>query len=67
MIMRPVDFISNAGPYVIGFLTYLVMLPVFGIVFQVYAMSNLHDVSWGNRPTTGEEAFSANKNDQKKS
>ena len=30
-------------------------------------MCNLHDVSWGNRPTsTGAEAFTANKNDQEK-
>ena len=31
-------------------------------------MCNLHDVSWGNRPTsTGQEAFTANKKAQEKS
>ena len=40
-------------------------MPMFTNVFQIYAMCNLHDVSWGNRPTsTGTEAFTANKSTQ---
>lgn len=61
MIIRPIDFLSNFRGYVIGLLAYLMLIPMFTNVFQIYAMSNLHDISWGNRPTTstGTEAFSA--------
>ena len=36
----------------LGFLCYLMLLPVFTFMFQIYAVCNLHDVSWGNRPTS---------------
>ena len=60
MIIRPIDFLSNFRGYVIGLIAYLCLIPMFTNVFQIYAMSNLHDISWGNRPTTstGTEAFS---------
>jgi len=65
MLMRPLDFLSNFKNYTLGFCSYMLMMPVFTNVFQIYAMCNLHDVSWGNRPTsTGQEAFSANKQQQ---
>ena len=67
-VMRPLDFLANAKHYFFGFLAYMLMLPVFTNLFQIYAMCNLHDVSWGNRPTsTGQEAFTANKQAQLKS
>merc|ERR1712166_1200245 len=31
-------------------LPYLFALPSFVNIFQIYSMSNLHDVSWGTRP-----------------
>jgi len=66
--MRPLDYLSNFKNYTLGFISYMLMMPVFTNVFQIYAMCNLHDVSWGNRPTsTGQEAFSANKADMVKS
>ena len=64
MILRPIDFLSNLGGYVVGLFTYLLLIPMYINVFSIYAFCNLHDVSWGNRPTTqgtGTEAFSANK------
>ena len=64
MVMRPLDFLTNIKNYTLGFISYLAMMPVFTNVFQIYAMCNLHDVSWGNRPTsTGQEAFTAVKKD----
>lgn len=30
---------------------YILMLPTFINIMQIYSMSNLHDISWGNRPT----------------
>jgi len=64
IVMRPLDFLSNLGGYIVGMFTYILLIPMFVNVFSIYSMSNLHDVSWGNRPTTtgtGTEAFSANR------
>ena len=64
-LMRPIDAIQNWKPYCLGFLAYLLMMPVFTNIFMIYAMCNLHDVSWGNRPSsTGQEAFTAKKKAQ---
>ena len=62
MLLRPIDWLENFRGYMVGLLMYLCLIPMFTNVFQIYAMSNLHDVSWGNRPSTssGTEAFSAN-------
>ena len=51
MILRPMDCINNFGGYCIGMSVYILMLPTFINIMQVYSMSNLHDISWGNRPT----------------
>ena len=62
IIMRPVDFLKHMGGYLMGLLSYILLIPMFVNVYSIYAFSNLHDVSWGNRPTTtgtGTEAFSA--------
>ena len=64
-IMRPIDFFQNIKKYTFGFCCYLVLTPLFNSMFPIYSMCNLHDVSWGNRPTsTGTEAFSAQKKTQ---
>lgn len=52
ILMRPLDFLSNLKKYCLGFLCYMLLLPVFTFMFQIYAFCNLHDVSWGNRPTS---------------
>ena len=61
IVMRPIDFLENFRGYMLGLISYLCLIPMFTNVFQIYAMSNLHDISWGNRPstTTGTEAFSS--------
>jgi len=33
MVMRPLDFLSNISKYVIGFLSYMIMMAVFTNVF----------------------------------
>lgn len=59
IILRPLDFASNIYKYIVGLVSYFLLMPMFLNVFTIYAMCNLHDVSWGNRPTsTGTEAFS---------
>ena len=52
--------------YITGMLIYIFMLPTFINIMQIYSMSNLHDVSWGNRPTekTGTNLVAANKKQQ---
>lgn len=61
MILRPLDFFYNMHRYLIGLTSYLLLLPTFVNVMQVYSMSNLHDISWGNRPsvTAGTNILSA--------
>ena len=62
MILRPIDFLSNFAGYTVGLIAYILLIPMYINVFSIYSFSNLHDVSWGNRPTTsgtGTEAFSA--------
>ena len=64
ILMRPIDFCQNIFGYTVGLFTYIFLIPMFINVFSIYAFSNLHDVSWGNRPTssgTGTEAFSADR------
>jgi len=51
ILLRPMDFILNFRNYIIGLVTYIVLLPTFINIMQVYSMCNLHDVSWGNRPS----------------
>ena len=58
-MLRPIDFITNFRGYALGFGAYLIMLPGFINVMNLYSMCNLHDLSWGNRPSTsgGTNAF----------
>lgn len=35
------------------------MFPTFATVIQIYAMSNLHDISWGNRPNAASQGIEA--------
>jgi cellulose synthase/poly-beta-1,6-N-acetylglucosamine synthase-like glycosyltransferase len=51
IILRPLDFLMKFQHYILGLLSYLFMMPTFINVMQIYAMCNLHDISWGNRPT----------------
>lgn len=63
-VFRPLDCLQNLRSYVLGFLSYFLMLPMFLEVFPIYAICNLHDVSWGNRPASiGTEAFSSVKSE----
>lgn len=61
VFLRPKDFFFNMSQYFFGLFSYFMLLPVFINVMQVYAMSNLHDISWGNRPSVnaGTNALSA--------
>lgn len=50
MLMRPFDFLNNFSSYTVGLLSYMLLMPFFNTILQVYGYCNLHDVSWGNRP-----------------
>ena len=50
LFLRPIDFLFNFRNYVIGMVTYIILLPTFINIMTIYSMSNLHDISWGNRP-----------------
>ena len=51
ILMRPLDFLANFKTYIASFFCYMMMMPVFNNILQIYSMCNLHDVSWGNRPS----------------
>ena len=51
IVLRPIDFCYNFVNYSLGLVSYILLLPTFINVMQVYSMCNLHDISWGNRPT----------------
>jgi hypothetical protein len=40
--------------FVPGLVCYLLCMPLYLIVFQVYSYANIHDVSWGNRDQSGD-------------
>ena len=50
ILLRPLDFIVNLRSYIVGLIVYIFMMPTFVNVMQIFAMCNLDDVSWGNRP-----------------
>ena len=56
IVLRPLDFIFNFKQYAMGMIVYFLMLPVYTNLMQIYSMCNLHDLSWGNRPTAGAAA-----------
>lgn len=56
MLLRPIDFALNFPKYIIGWITYMFMMPIFVTVMNIYAMCNLHDISWGNRPAATDAA-----------
>lgn len=50
-LMRPIDAIKNFKMHSKGLIAYWLTTPLFVSLFVLYSMCNLHDVSWGNRPT----------------
>lgn len=63
LMMRPLDFIYNWKSYLVGMVSYILLLPTFTNILQIYAMCNLHDISWGNRPAatgTGQNTVTSN-------
>ena len=63
MLLRPADFFFNMKEYLCGFLAYMLLLPMYTNLMQIYSMCNLHDLSWGNRPSgpaDGAEALAEN-------
>jgi hypothetical protein len=43
--------------YVPSVVAYLLAMPLYLIVFQVYSYANLHDVSWGNREASPDQSL----------
>ena len=61
-LLRPMDFLANIKSYLVGLVSYFAILPLFINIMQIYSMCNLHDISWGNRPsvTSGTNMLSIN-------
>jgi cellulose synthase/poly-beta-1,6-N-acetylglucosamine synthase-like glycosyltransferase len=43
------NFWTNLGDQLKGIIAYFLTIPMYQIVFQLFAYANLHDVTWGNR------------------
>jgi cellulose synthase/poly-beta-1,6-N-acetylglucosamine synthase-like glycosyltransferase len=43
------NFWNHFFDQVKGIIAYFLTIPMYQIVFQLFAYANLHDVSWGNR------------------
>ena len=43
------NFWAHPGDQFKGLIAYFLTIPMYQIVFQIFAYANLHDVSWGNR------------------
>jgi hypothetical protein len=52
-IMRPLNFLANIPQYLLGGLFFFFAYPPYSIMFYLYACTNSHNVSWGNRPASG--------------
>jgi len=59
-LMRPIDAKENFKMHCFGLLAYWLTTPLFVSMFVIYSMSNLHDVTWGNRPTDSQIKASDN-------
>ncbi|KAF0536245.1 glycosyltransferase family 2 protein [Gigaspora margarita] len=46
---------------------YIILLPFYVIILNIYAFCNIHDVTWGNRPETPKESGSKEAKDVKSS
>ena len=44
----------RAGDFIKGVLFSLFLSPTYVNIFTIYAISNIHDVSWGSRPATND-------------
>jgi len=53
IFMRPGDFLYKMSAYTIGGILFYFFSVPYGIMFTIYSFTNLHDVSWGNRPSSG--------------
>ena len=60
IVLRPMDALLNLKAYLIGMLVYIVMLPTFANLMSIYSMGNLHDISWGNRPSAAQSSSGTN-------
>ena len=48
--------------YIVGIPLLIFMAPMYINIFIIYSMSNLHDISWGNRETDSRKSMETKKN-----
>jgi len=49
MIYDHTNYLHELHQQYFGLICYLLCIPMYQIVFQIFAYANIHDVSWGNR------------------
>ncbi len=48
-LYNPIGSLKNIHRLLLGFICYILCIPMYQIVFQTFSYANFHDVTWGNR------------------
>jgi len=54
---KPLDFLANPMKYTVGLVCYYLSYFWWYVIITVYAMCNLDDVTWGNRPSNSSKGM----------
>ena len=54
MIFDHQNFLREIWCQIAGLFCYILTIPMYQIVFQIFAYANIHDVSWGSRDAAQE-------------
>jgi cellulose synthase/poly-beta-1,6-N-acetylglucosamine synthase-like glycosyltransferase len=54
LLYQPGEFLATILRQLLAIASYILCMPLYIIVFQVYSYANIHDVTWGNRDVSAD-------------